>query len=455
MCLIAFFSCDEKEVEKPTLSVSVMDIVLDKSGVTELDTPAAFDVNSSAGWILASNVTWLTPSVTSGGKGTTRVTVSAEEATTERKGKITVKSDKDKDVYSVIWIIQVTEDLVPPVLMISQTYMTVDFDGKLSDGNPPSFQLSTNKPWEITDLPAWVTASPASGNAGTEITVTLTVEINEQLERNGNFTIEAGLGSERVDIRQLAEIQNLTVTPTFIEVKADGKIADGSEPTVNISTNKNWSITGLPAWITANPASGEAGMNMPVTFTIAKNDLAERTGNFTVNAGYLKQGVSILQLEEEGFESEFPMFVNIGKDAGTSVGQLDVDIIEHAKYWEIITTGGDFPVVPLSLTKSFPPGTTNGVFEYEYQLSEDIPGLWYVPLWDNTASHVFGIGLTATAGVDPDNEAYWTKITLTDMPMWFIIGELWGFNDDLHMCLWFRDDVPRTMLIRNIKITLI
>jgi len=442
ICLAAFCSCGEEEIPMPTLTVSTEEIVLGNTGMTNKDAPGVFEVTSSDDWTLKCT-SWLTSDVTSGENGTTKVTVSAPETTNERVGYITVKSNQRSDVRVFITVKQLDVDLVAATLTVSPKLITVEFEGRTSEGNQPAVKISTNKKWTITDLPEWITATPASGNAGTDIPITLTVNRNEQAERDGSFTINAGTLSESVTITQLAEFQQLTVIPTSIDVDANGKTLEGGLlPTVTISTNKNWTVTGLPEWVTATLASGDAGTDITITLTVNSNEEAKRTANFRINAGYLSE---IITINQSG--AEYPLIIG----QGTIQPINNVEITEHDNYWEI-ESNGPAPAFPISLAKSFPHSMACS-FEFEYQLSDDLPNLWLF-FWKEeylVGHQLAGIPLTKTNNVDPDNEALWTKFSLNTW--WFTTEFGWGVGDYTQLGIWFREDNPRRLLIRNIKFT--
>ncbi len=442
LCIAAFCSCEKEEKPMPTLTVSTEEIALGNTGMDKTDAPGVFEVTSSGSWTLKCT-SWLKPSVTSGESGTTKVTLTTPETTEKRVGYVTVISDQNRTVRNFITVTQFDIDLVSSTLTVSPTTSTVNFDGKTSEGNQPVVKISTNKKWNITGLPEWITANPASGSAGKDITIALTVQSNDQAERKGSFTINAGTLSESVIITELAEFQQLTVSPTTIDVNYDGKTLEKRiSPTVKISTNKNWTITNLPDWITATPASGNAGTDITISLTVNSNEEAKRTAYFRINAGYLSE---IITVNQSGVE--YPLIIG----QGNIQARNNVEITKHDSYWEIVSNG-PAPAFPISLSKSFPHSMACSL-EFEYQLSDDLPNFWLF-FWkkEYLVDHqLAGIPLTRTNSVDPDNEALWTKFSLN--AWWFTTEFGWGVGDYTQLGIWFREDNPRRLLIRNIRFT--
>ncbi len=443
ICLAALWSCEKDEKPMPTLTVSTEEIALGNTGMDKTDAPGTFVVTSSASWTLKST-SWLKPNVTSGESGTTKVTLNTPENTEKRVGYITVISDQNSTVRTFVTVTQFDIDLVSSTLTVSPTSTTVDFEGKTSNGNQPSVKISTNKKWTITGLPEWITANPASGTAGKDIPVTLTVNHNDQAKRDGSFAINAGTLSETVCVTQLGELQELTVVPTTIDVNYDGKTLEkGTPPTFTISTNKNWTITNLPDWIKAVPASGNAGTNITITLNVNNNEDAKRTANFKINAGYLSETFTINQ---SGIDY-YPLIIGQGNIQPLN----NILITKHDNYWEIVSNG-PAPTFPISMAKSFPHSMSCS-FEFEYQLSDDLPNLWLF-FWKSeylVGHQLAGIPLTKTSSVDPDNQALWTKFSLNTW--WFTTEFGWGVEDYTQLGIWFREDTPRKLLIRNIRFT--
>ena len=526
----AFYSC-EKETEKPTLSVSTEDILLSNSGLDNTDAAAVFEVTSSASWKLR-YYSWLTPSVTSGESGTSRVSVTATATSGERIGFITVVSDKDSEVSAYITIRQVPEELVPstltvssatfevnadgiteegasptvtistnkdwaiadlpdwitatpasghagtntaitltvssnegdervdsltivagsrsetvtlkqlPILTVASKLIEVDFEGKSEAGAAPTVSFSSTKDWTIADLPDWVTANPTSGSAGTNIRITLTVETNDQRERNGSFTIQAGTRTETVAIKQLAEEQHLTVMPTIIQVNSAGNTDAGVSPTVTISTNKNWTITDLPDWVSASLESGNAGTDMAITLTVS-NTSEERTGSFTVNAGYLSETVTIYQQGNDAMKTiPFSIVPNL------------VTITDHGDYSEFSTqpdaSGTYILIWPNDNCRD---GIVAGTLSFEYQIVDDMSNLVHFQTtgWAWIFPNQYFVLTGNGTGVDPNREELWTSFSFDLMPA---VNAGWGeYSDASKPQIYVELNRPGLrLLIRNMKI---
>lgn len=61
--------------------------------------------------------------------------------------------------------------------------------------SPQTFTLSTDAPWEITKTAGWFIATPKKGEAGEQITITVTGDRNEGDARTGELTVRANSGN--------------------------------------------------------------------------------------------------------------------------------------------------------------------------------------------------------------------------------------------------------------------
>jgi len=323
MCFVTFSSC--KDDETTTLTVSKDLFEIDKAGVTENGSAIAFKVNSNKDWTLTCS-SWLTPTKTSGGAGETDVTVSAAAADAARDGNITVKAGDQTVVITVRQMIEI----VASTLEVTPKNLTIAFDGKI-DSNSPKITITTNKSWTVSGLPLWITAaSPASGNAGTSVEITLTVSTNTGAdELNDSFTINAGILSETVTVKQLAEDIEFTVSTDEIEVDADG-----GSPTITITSNRAWSIPTHPSWITPSQTQGEAG---ETTVTLIIDPYESETGrfdDFAIHAGYRSESVIVRQKPVEFTFTFTTTSIEVDADGKIS-GNSPTFTFSSTKAWEI------------------------------------------------------------------------------------------------------------------------
>jgi hypothetical protein len=176
---------------------------------------------------------------------------------------------------------------VLPVLQVSPATNIVALGPQGGPFSPSSFSytLSTSSgsvDFAITGIPNWLTPSSTSGTASSGTTVTFTVNANVLAAGTyGPTTItfansDTGYGTTTVTAT-LTVIPVLQVTPTTNMVTA----ANQGEPFVPSSFQYqlsatagsiNYSISGVPNWLTASATSGTASTTeTTVTFTVNAN----------------------------------------------------------------------------------------------------------------------------------------------------------------------------------------
>ena len=145
-----------------------------------------------------------------------------------------------------------------------------------SSGGPLSLSISTDSAcaWSIGGLPAWATASPASGKG--PATVTLTVQANQSDARSASFLA----ADKTITLSQDAKAQTCTFT---ITPSAQSFPAAGGSLAIDITASAPsclWSISGLPTWATVSSTSGSGSAR--VTLQITANAGTARSVTATV-----------------------------------------------------------------------------------------------------------------------------------------------------------------------------
>jgi hypothetical protein len=167
--------------------------------------------------------------------------------------------------------------------------------------------------WNVAGLPTWLTATPMSGTANGTVAVTATANPTTSA-RNATFTV-AGK-SITADQAGLPTC-NPTVSPTTLSSPAAG---GNLSVTVNDATGCAWSVTGLPAWITASPMSGTGnGTNQTVTLAVEQNTtINTRNASFAI-AG---RGVTVNQAAAPCTFSLSPITANVEAGGGVVTTSL-------------------------------------------------------------------------------------------------------------------------------------
>lgn len=141
--------------------------------------------------------------------------------------------------------------------------LTVDVDTLLlsQDGSSQSIRITSNTDWVITGNAEWLTVSHVYGSG--DKAVVLTPSVNEEYTARRcvlTIAMESGESSCQVEVVQAASsLLGLSdVMFTLGGVK-------GSEGTLKITTNSDWTITDVPEWLTLSAVSGKGSANVTLT----------------------------------------------------------------------------------------------------------------------------------------------------------------------------------------------
>ncbi len=149
----------------------------------------------------------------------------------------------------------------------------ITLDDVDATGGTPAVTLTSNSAWTLA-VPSeatWVTPSVTSGTGDKQII--FTVSKNESFSpRSATLTFMQPASRKTLSL----EIKQMPSTPIFsLEPKTVAEVsAVGGEPAVKLTSNKPWTLTLAPAdatWITPSVKEGEAGTDLPLSFTVTAN----------------------------------------------------------------------------------------------------------------------------------------------------------------------------------------
>ena len=127
----------------------------------------------------------------------------------------------------------------PPIeLSVSPASLTMDADGTTTE----YFDVKSNTDWVAVSDESWVTLSETRGNGNGSVRVTVSENTNTS-KRTANISVKAGDKTERVRVSQ-DPASPLTVSPSELNLEGTA----GATGMLTITTDRQWSITGKPAW---------------------------------------------------------------------------------------------------------------------------------------------------------------------------------------------------------------
>ncbi len=372
---------------------------LDPTTVAEI--PAAggepvVKLTSNRSWTLSipSAATWVTSSVKEGVAGTelpVTFTVSTNESFSPRSATVTfTQVESNKTVQ-----LEIKQAAATPIFTLDPTPLPEE----PAAGGESVVKLTSNKPWTLS-IPSeapWVTSSVKEGVAGTELPVTFTVSTNDNFSPRSatvTFTQAESNKTLQLEVTQAAATPIFTLDPTTVaEIPAAG-----GESAVKLTSNRSWTLT-IPSeatWVTPSVKEGVAGTELPVTFTVLKNEsFTPRSATVTFTQAESNKTLTLEIRQAAAMEKTVPL-----TDINLRDTQLTLKVGESAKL--------NVTFVPENATNK---AVTWAVTEGAASLTVDQEG-------NITATQVAGIAkVTVTSKENPTISATCTvMVTVTPAP---------------------------------------
>ncbi|MCQ2141972.1 MAG: BACON domain-containing protein [Bacteroidales bacterium] len=147
-----------------------------------------------------------------------------------------------------------------------------------AEGCSETVSFVATRDWQVTNIPDWIQVLPTSGNPSLE-------------EQKITINVEPTLDARSATINIVAEEITATITVNQSRVEPSIKIsgaespvavsAEASEVKVYVEASRDWEISGLPDWISADPANGKGANVQEVTLSVAANDGEARSATIT------------------------------------------------------------------------------------------------------------------------------------------------------------------------------
>lgn len=272
LCTFSFVACQEFDIDsQPEGPINIQIDALDSyTALATSPSNIVFNISSNTPWTIKSDQQWCkpTPSMSSVSSLVSEIVVILEnnEGKQARTAQLTIKADGIEG-SKVITIEQVSkEDLV----VIRPT------DIVPTEGGVVSFNIISNKPWEIipaTQFLENIDKISGTGNEnGEKETITITIPQNTGAIRSAEITVKTAFQEETFTITQ-----DGIVIETKNEEEADNRMSGiGEEKVIEINSSVEWKVE-VPAeyrdWLSAEADGNNLKLN--ATFN---NRFVERAG---------------------------------------------------------------------------------------------------------------------------------------------------------------------------------
>ncbi|MBQ9410040.1 MAG: BACON domain-containing protein [Bacteroidales bacterium] len=271
---------------KPAPPAATLSLSEESSRRPYTEGSAVITVNTNRDWTATSDADWLTPSPASGGAGQTQVTLTALENNTDlaRSAVVTFKAEDLVKTYTL------TQEPRPAAAI------TLSAPSQLfvAEGGEYTMIVNSNRAWTSACDSQWVTITPASGEAGSQV-ITVKAAANTDYQ-NRTATVEFTAGDSRATlvITQLAAQKD---PDPYVRVSSQELTVPAAGGTLGIivTSNQAWSASASESWVAPDPAQGIAGMT-EVSIEVAANTTdRDRVANITFAAGNSTASVSVFQ----------------------------------------------------------------------------------------------------------------------------------------------------------------
>lgn len=300
------------------------------------DSRDIINIVGNIGWTIENFTEWLSVSAKSG-HGNAEIIISALSANPNiggRTGIFTIFGANGAvyDVYVMQMGAGMKFEIANPSLTLSSEL-----------GAKATFTIQSNIDFSITGIPDWLSLSKVKGNGNETITVT-TLSENTALDvRNATLFVNNWVtGITAVTVMQAGANMKFSVGTTRIELASKAQ----STGEFQINGNVEWTIEGVPNWLSLSKTSGDGDAKITVK-ALSENDMpGERTAKLIIKNPL--NGSQELVVTQAGIGAQISVSgspVNIGKKKGAKgtfeiKGNIDFTISDVPSWIELSSTSG-------------------------------------------------------------------------------------------------------------------
>ena len=156
------------------------------------------------------------------------------------------------------------------------------------EGGTSTVSLSSNRDWQVTEKPEWVTVSPAEGTASeTAQTIEISASANTSVARSGKIVFSTGIVSAPVNVSQAASAEVEYTTVAAVREQATEKTEEGGLLGDNILVKvvvvsdaelKNYALTQSMAMVQDETAGVQLDFDSENTYSIGDELVIDLSG---------------------------------------------------------------------------------------------------------------------------------------------------------------------------------
>jgi hypothetical protein len=321
------------------LAISTSSINMINSGETK-----GFAVTSNVSWTVSTSLNWVTANKLIGsGNDSIYLTTTNNTSMSRRSGTVVITAG------SLTQTLNLGQDSTPAYLSVDQNSIQA-----LQPGTSSQVLVSSNTNWTVSSNQTWVTAGKSSGSLNDSVTIMIAAN-NTYATRTATVSIQAGAILKAIIITQagLDIPDSLSINQTNLNVNAFTNTGS-----INVISNRSWTISNPASWIVFTPASGTG--NAAVSYTISENTgLVSRSASVVFTAGGLTQTLQVIQ-------GSYTLTVATDTLSSEVSGSTNTVLITSNRKWTAVSdqtwatlsTNSDSGSVSLSITTAANTGVT-------------------------------------------------------------------------------------------------
>jgi hypothetical protein len=285
-------------------------------------------INTNTNWSIRNAIPWISVSSQSGSDTSIIVitTTSSPATTSNRSAYIYINSVNGAFQDSVF----VQQNGIPPFLNGSPNVVTVS----MSAGEVAAFGLLATGSWTLNSQSSWLTFNKVNGTGNDSIFATTQSVNTSGTDRTAQLFLEDVLNNlkDTLTVVQSRPSGTIIVTPASLSLAS----TNGSSASFLITSDINWSITGIPSWINLSNTSGSNNNTVSVTANAANQSGSDRTATLTISGvGAVPKTVTVTQLDAGS--SSFLLSVDTLFVGNSSGNVADFTVIANSS-WNLSET---------------------------------------------------------------------------------------------------------------------
>jgi len=170
----------------------------------------------------------------------------------------------------------------------SLTASSAEVSIERTSGSKATFTIASNTTWSIVDAPDWLNLDVTSGTGNATINLTTNQANTTGAARSIQLVI-TGANADDATVTVIQQTESISVSQNQLSIGA----SQGSTATFDIFANVDWSITGMPNWLSVSQQTGTGNATITVTGLSVNATVSERSANLTLTGAGVAIPVNI------------------------------------------------------------------------------------------------------------------------------------------------------------------